>query len=74
MTGYGIQAVKLKDVKPGEWFTKKPLEYPNEDQVWIKEKGGYDRASKTYCITRWSDMNDQQWMKPTRIVYVGFTF
>ena len=34
----------LKDVKKGEFFTKKPIEEPKETQVFIR--GDYDRGER----------------------------
>ena len=43
----------LKDLKKGEFFTKKPIEEPKETQVFIR--GEYDKSEKKYEITRFSD-------------------
>ena len=62
----------LKDLKKGEFFTRKPLENPKETQVLIR--GEYDRAAKKYEITRFSDFCDTAYLKGTAKVYTGFTF
>ena len=62
----------LKDVKKGEFFTKKPIEEPKETQVFIR--GEYDRGEKKYEITRFSDFYDTAYLKSTAKVYKGFTF
>ena len=43
----------LKDVKKGEFFTKKPIEEPKETQVFIR--GDYERSEKKYEVSRFSD-------------------
>ena len=62
----------LKDVKKGEFFTKKPIEEPKETQVFIR--GEYDRGERKYEITRFSDFCDTAFLKGTAKVYTGFTF
>ena len=62
----------LKDLKNGEFFTKKPIEEPKETQVFIR--GEYDRGERKYEISRFSDFCDTAFLKGTAKVYVGFTF
>ena len=62
----------LKDLKKGEFFTKKPIEELKETQVFIR--GEYDKGEKKYEITRFSDFCDTAYLKGTAKVYVGFTF
>ena len=64
--------MKLKDLKKGAYFTKKQIEYPNENQVWVR--GDYDRASKTYSCHRFSDICDEHMMKADAKVFVDFVF
>lgn len=63
---------KIKDLKKGEWFTLKPIEYPKESQVWSLE--GYDRSTRKYWAVRWSDIGDSREFKGDKEVYTGFTF
>ena len=42
--------MKIKDLKKGAFFTKKPVDNPKESQVWIR--GEYDRSEKKYECTR----------------------
>lgn len=63
---------ELRAVKSGEYFTLKPIDEPKENQAWIK--GDYDRSTKTFGCSRFSDVNDERFFKASRIVYVGFTF
>ena len=62
----------LKDVKKGEFFTKKPIEEPKETQVFIRDE--YDRGEKKYEITRFSEFCNTAFLKGTAKVYTGFTF
>ena len=64
--------MKLKELKAGEWFTKKPIVEPNGGQVWIKQ--AYDRSAKKYEIVRWDDVNDSQLMSGEKEVYTDFVF
>lgn len=63
---------KLKDLKRGELFTRKPHDEPNELQVYIR--GEYDRSLKRYEVTKWADMNRVIMLKGETTVYTGFTF
>ena len=65
-------AKKLKDLKKGEYFTRKPIEEPKESQVLIK--GDYDRAGKKYGCQHWNDMNYEVFIKASATVYTDFTF
>ena len=62
----------LKDVKKGEFFTKKPIEEPKKTQVFIR--GDYDKSEKKYEISRFSDFCDTAYHKGTAKVDTGFTF
>ena len=64
--------VKLRDVKKGDFFTKKAIDCPSDTQVWIK--GDYDRSSKRYSCTRCSDFCDEQFMSPDKLVYTDFIY
>ena len=67
-----MEAKKLKDLKPGEWFTYKPIEEPTEKQVYIRQH--YAREIRKYSVSKWSDINYEAFRKGNTIVYVGFTF
>ena len=62
----------LKDVKKGEFFTKKPSEEPKETQVFIR--GEYDRCERKYEISWFSDFCDTAYVNGTAKVCTGFTF
>ena len=62
----------IKDLKQGEFFTKKAIENPTESQVWIR--GAYDKATKKYSITRFSDICDEQFIAGNKAVFTDCTF
>lgn len=64
--------MKLKDLKKGDYFTLKPIEYPKDSQVFIK--GEYDRSTKKYLCYRWSNIFDKREIKGDKEVYVDFIF
>ena len=64
--------MKLKDLKAGDMFTKKPIAEPRESQVWIRQ--AYDRSAKKYEIVRWDDICDVQLMDGNKEVFVDFVF
>lgn len=67
-----MEKVMLKDLKKGDYFTKKPIEFPSDSQVFIKED--YERSEKKYFVSRFSDFCDSSLMSGSKFVYVGFTF
>ena len=64
--------MKLKELKNGEMFTLKPIEYPKESQVYIREE--YDRSTKRYICIKWSDVNAERLFKGDKEVYTEFYF
>ena len=66
------QAVPLKSLKKGEYFTLKPIEEPKENEVLVK--GDYIREEKKFSCSKFSDMNSEKFIPATKQVYVGFTF
>lgn len=64
--------MKLKDLKKGEYFTRKNIEYPTEKQVWIK--GDYDRQLKKYSCINFSDISREIFLKSETEIFVDFIF
>ena len=62
----------VRELKKGEYFTKKNIEYPNEKQVFIR--GDYDRSTKKYECIRFSDCNDFQYISGSKEVFTDFIF
>ena len=64
--------MKMKDLKPGEWFTLKPIQNPRESQVFIRSD--YDPSERKYWATKWSDIGDGKYIPGNREVYTDFEF
>lgn len=64
--------MKLRELKKGDYFTLRKIEYPKENQVYIK--GDYDRSDKKYCCTKFSDICSCRSLKPNTEIYVDFIF
>ena len=62
----------VKELKKGEFFTKKQIENPAENQVFIR--GNYCRELKKYEIIRFSDCNDIQYVKGNKEIFTDFIF
>ena len=62
----------LKDLKKGEFFTRKPIEEPKETQVFIK--GKYSRRWGKYEAIHFSDVWFCGLLDGETKVYTGFTF
>lgn len=67
-----MASVKVKDLKKGTWFTLKPVEYPKDSQVFIKEE--YDLSEKKYWASKFSDISDGRYISGNKEVYVDFVF
>ena len=66
--------MKLKDLKHGEFFTRKPMnnQEAKASQVYIKED--YDRSTKKYWCQKWDDISRGIELKGDTEVYQDFTF
>lgn len=62
----------IKQLKNGEFFTKKQIESPTDSQVWIR--GDYDRAEKKYECVCFGDANRFCYIKGDKEVFTDFTF
>lgn len=62
----------IKQLKQGEYFTKKPVEIPKESQVWIR--GEYDRELKKYECYNFADINKFCYIPGNKEVFTEFTF
>lgn len=67
-----MKAVKLKDIKQGDFFTRKPIEEPNEKQVFIKRD--FIRQDKKYICEHYNDINSYITLKGDTTVYIDFYF
>lgn len=62
----------IRKLKPGEYFTLRPIEGPKECQVYIR--GEYDRSAQKYDCGKFSDVSYSRQFAGDKIVYTGFTF
>lgn len=62
----------IRDLKRGEYFTLKPIDFPNETQVYVR--GNYDRSEKKYECCKFSDFCCYRYFKGDKLVYTDFTF
>lgn len=67
-----METKKLRDLKPGDFFTRKPIDNPKESQVWVR--GAYDRIQKKYECTNWADTSRTICLKGSTNVYTDFIF
>ena len=67
-----MNTCKLKDLKPGAWFTLKPIDTPKPQQVYIRLE--YDRSERKYLCGRHDDISYSRLLAGDRIVYTDFTF
>lgn len=66
-------AVKLRNLKKGDYFTRKPIEYPKESQVFIKDD--YDRETKKFLAIKFNDAGGNGiLLSGDTIVYTDFFF
>lgn len=62
----------VKELKKGQFFTVKPIELPEENQVWIRV--GYDRETKKYECVRFDDCCAFRYLAGGKQVYTDFVF
>lgn len=62
----------VKELKKGDFFTRKPISEPRDNQVWIR--GEYIRSMKAYECTRFSDCNSFCYLKGNQKIFLDFTF
>lgn len=66
--------MKLKELKRGEYFTRKLMheQEAKPSQVYIKED--YDRSTKKYWCQKWDDISRCIELKGDTEVYTDFIF
>ena len=62
----------VKELKNGEFFTLKQIEYPTDKQVFIR--GEYDRETKKYCCGRCDDISYSRLLKGNTEIYTDFIY
>lgn len=66
--------MKLKELKRGEFFTRKSMngQEAKASQVYIKED--YDHSTKKYWCQKWDDISKGMELKGDTEVYQDFMF
>lgn len=64
--------MKVRDLKLGEYFTLKPIAEPKESQVFVRDV--FDRSSRKYICTKFSDFCSSRLLKPDTEVFTDFVF
>ena len=64
--------MKLKQLKKGDLFTLKPIPYPTDRQVYIRDE--YDRSERRYMCGRRDDISYSRLLKPDTEVYTDFIY
>lgn len=67
-----MKAIKLKDLKKGDYFTLKPIEEPSSSLVYVR--GDYDRSTRKYEVYKFDDICNCRMKKGDLTVYVDFIF
>lgn len=62
----------IKELKKGQYFTKKAIDEPTEKQVWIR--GEYDRSQKKYECVRFDDICQCCYLRGDTEIYTDFVF
>ena len=57
----------IRNLKKGDYFTLKEIEYPNETQVWVRDI--YDPTTKTFICYNFSDINRFRSFKGSKMVF-----
>ena len=63
-----VNEIALRHVGNGDLIKRKP----NAKKVFVINH--YDRATKTWSLSDYDDMNKEIFLKSDTMVYVGFTF
>lgn len=63
-----VNEIALRHCGNGDFIKRKP----NAKKVFVINH--YDRASKTWSLSDYEDMNNEIFLKSDTMVYVGFTF
>lgn len=66
--------MKLKDLKHGEYFTRKSMHEREAKPSQVYIKGDYDRSTKKYWCQKWDDISRGMELKGDTKVYQDFTF
>lgn len=62
----------VKQLKKGDYFTRKPIENPDEKQVYIR--GDYIRSEKRYECIRFDDSCRFVYLPGDKEIFTDFVF
>lgn len=62
----------IRQIKKCTFFTLKPIEEPNESQVYVRDE--YNRSTKKYEAYKFEDVSDFREFKGDKKVYIDFYF
>lgn len=63
---------KLKELKPGEFFTLNEVPHPKESQVYIRRE--YDRSERKYWCQKFDDISSGRMMSGDKEVFTDIIF
>lgn len=63
-----MEAIKLKEVKQGDYFKRTP----DAKAVYVRDY--YERSTKRYSCYKFDDVNAESFINGEKLVYVGFDF
>jgi hypothetical protein len=66
--------MKLKELKHGDFFTRKAMNGREAKSSQVYIKGDYDRSTKKYWCQKWDDISKGMELKGDTEVYQDFTF
>ena len=66
-----LKITEIKNLKKGDFF-KRLIKGQPSAKVYIK--GDYDRATRTYSVIEYDDINHELFIKANTKVNYGFTF
>ena len=65
---YNMDSVAIRDIKPGEYFKRKP------DAKTVYVRGHYDPATKAFSATDFNDVCREIFIKASKPVFINFDF
>ena len=66
--------MKLKELKKGEYFTRKSLNGQEAKESQVNIKDDYDHSTKKYWCQKWCDISKGIELKGDTEVYTDFIF
>lgn len=66
--------MKIKDLKKGDYFTRKQLTHIDTKPSQVYIRGDYDQSTKKYWCHKWDDISSGMEFKGDTEVYQDFIF